>query len=66
MPNTTAWGQGINTISWGTIYNESWFGEYIFNQVVGDANDFAVRLANDAGIMEAHICLVDNMENTLR
>ena len=65
MPNTTAWGQGINTIGWGKIYSESWFGEYIFYSVVGDANDFAVRVADDSGTFEAHACLVDNMENTL-
>lgn len=61
-----AWGQGINTIGWGTIYNESWIGEYIFTKVVGDANDLEKRVADDSGTMEAHICLVDNMEKSLR
>ena len=34
-----AWGQGINSISWGAIYNKSWVSEYIFTTVVGDANE---------------------------
>jgi len=63
---STAWGQGINTIGWGTIYNESWIGEYIFTSIVGDANDLEKRVADDSGTMEAHICLVDNMEKSLR
>lgn len=62
----TAWGQGINTIGWGKIYGESWWGEYIFYKVASDANDFAVRVVNDGGTMEAHACLVDNMDKTLR
>ncbi len=61
-----AWGQGINAISWGTIYNQSNIGEYIFTKVVGDANDLEQRVANDSGTMEAHICLVNNMEKSLR
>ena len=63
---STAWGQGINAIGWGTIYNESWIGEYIFTSIVGDANDLEKRVADDSGTMEAHICLVDNMEKSLR
>ena len=63
---STAWGQGINTIGWGTIYNESWIGEYIFTSIVGDANDLEKRVADGSGTMEAHICLVDNMEKSLR
>lgn len=62
----TAWGQGINTIGWGKIYGESWWGEYIFYKVSSDANDFAVRVVNDGGTMEAHACLVDNMDKTLK
>jgi len=42
---------------WGTVYNESWIGEYIFTKVVGDANDLEKRVADDSGTMEAHICL---------
>lgn len=61
-----AWGQGINAIGWGTVYNESNVGEYIFTKVVGDANDLEKRVADDSGTMEAHICLVDNMEKSLR
>ena len=63
---STAWGQGINAIGWGTIYNESWIGEYIFTSIVGDANDLEKRVADDSGTMEARICLVDNMEKSLR
>ena len=61
-----AWGQGINKISWGTIYNQSNIGEYIFTKIVGDANDLEQRVSDDSGVMEAHICLVNNMEKTLR
>ena len=61
-----AWGQGINSISWGSIYNDSWWGEYIFSRAVGDANDFAARVADDNGTMEAHICVANNLEKTLR
>lgn len=63
---STAWGQGINSIGWGTIYNESNIGEYIFTSIVGDANDLEQRVADDSGTMEAHICLVNNMEKSLR
>jgi len=61
-----AWGQGINSISWGTVYNQSWVSEYIFTSVVGDANDLEQRVADDSGTMEAHICLVNNMKKSLR
>lgn len=61
----TAWGQGINTIGWGKIYSESWFGEYIFYNVVGDANGLGTRVVDESGTFEAHDCLIDNMENTL-
>ena len=61
-----AWGQGINSISWGAIYNKSWVSEYILTTVVGDANELEKRVADDSGTMEAHICLVDNMEKSLR
>ena len=62
----TNWGKIINAIGFGTIYNESWFGEYIFSLVVGDANDFGKRVSDDSGTMEAHSQLVDTMEKSLR
>ena len=62
----TNWGKIINNIGFGTIYNESWFGEYIFSLVVGDANDFSKRVSDDSGTMEAHSQLVDTMEKSLR
>lgn len=63
---STNWGQGINSIGWGSIYNKSWVGEYIFISIVGDANELEKRVADESGTMEAHICLVNNMEKSLR
>lgn len=66
MKNKFAWGQGINKIDWGSIYNQSWVGEYIFLTVVGDGNALYKRVSNDSGLMEAHACLVDNINKTLK
>ena len=60
------WGIGANPISWGTIYNQSWVGEYIFLTCVGDGNDFAKMLLDASATMEAQDCLVNNMNKTLR
>ena len=61
-----AWGQGINAVNWGKIYNQSWVGEYIFLTCVGDGNDFAKRLLDASATMEAQDCLVNNMNKSLR
>lgn len=60
------WGISANPISWGTIYNQSWVGEYIFLTCVGDGNDFYKRLSDASATMEAQDCLVNNMEKSLR
>lgn len=59
------WGQIQNNIGHGTIYNQSWIGEYIFTTVVGDANDFYKRVSDDSGTMEAHTSLVITSTNSL-
>jgi len=61
-----AWGQGINAVNWGKIYNQSWVGEYIFLTCVGDGNDYEVRLAAASATIEAHACLVNNMNKSLK
>jgi hypothetical protein len=60
-----SWGQIQNSIGHGTIYNESWVGEYIFTSVVGDGNDFYKRVNDDSGTMEAHTSLVITTTNSL-
>jgi hypothetical protein len=49
----TAWGLVINNIGFGTIYNESWVGQYPFVSIVGDANDLYKRVSDASGTMEA-------------
>ena len=61
----TSWGQIQNNIGHGTIYNESWIGEYIFTKVVGDANDFYKRVTDDSGTFEGHSSLVILTTNSL-
>jgi hypothetical protein len=51
------WGTITNNISYGTIYNESWTGEYKFVTIVGDGNDMYKRITDDSGSMEANACL---------
>ena len=63
---TSNWGKIINNIGFGTIYNQSWFGEYIFSLVVGDANDFSKRVSDDSGTMEAHSQLGDPVKISCR
>ncbi len=62
----TSWGQIQNNIGHGTIYNESWVGEYIFIKVVGDANDLFKRVSDDSGTFEAHTSLVITTKNSLK
>jgi len=62
----TSWGQIQNNIGYGTIYNQTWVGEYIFLTVVGDGNDFAKRVSDDSGTMEAHTTLVGNLNYSLK
>ena len=62
----TNFGQIQNKIGFGSIYNQSWVGEYIFLKVVGDGNDFYKKVSDDSGTFEAHTCLVNKMEKTLR
>ena len=59
-------GMAINEIGFGTIYNESWIGEYIFLTVVGDGNDYRKRVLDDSGTMESQAELVTTMEKSLR
>lgn len=59
------WGQIQNKIGYGTIYNETWTGEYVFIPVVGDANDLYKRVADDSGTFEAHTSLVITSTNSL-
>lgn len=61
-----SWGQVINNISFGTIYNESWTGEYPFVTIVGDANDLYKRTTDDTATMEAHSCLVTTFNNSVQ
>lgn len=60
------WGIAANTIDWGTIYNESWVGEYIFTKCVGDGIDLAYRVTQAGGTIEAQDCLANNMNKTLK
>jgi hypothetical protein len=62
----SAWGTIINNISYGTIYNESWTGEYKFVTIVGDGNDMYKRITDDSGSMEANACLVNTFNNTIK
>ena len=62
----TNFGQIQNKIGFGSIYNQSWVGEYIFLKVVGDGNDFYKTVSDDSGTFEAQTCLVNKMEKTLR
>ena len=66
MSNVNNWGQAINKIGYGTVYNESWVGEYVFLSIVGDANDLESRVAADNGTMEAHGSMVLTMQKSLR
>lgn len=59
------WGIAANPISWGTIYNQSWVGEYIFLKVVGDSNDYNKRVTDAGGLIESQDCLAKNMSSTL-
>lgn len=61
----TNWGQIQNNKGWGTIYNQTWVGEYIFTSVVGDANDLYKRVSDDSGTFEAHTSLVITSTNSL-
>jgi hypothetical protein len=47
----TGWGKVINNIGFGTIYNESWVGQYPFVSIVGDANDLYKRVSDASGTM---------------
>ena len=60
----TAWGLVINKIGFGTIYNESWVGQYPFVSIVGDANDLYKRVGS--GTMEAQECLVETFNNSVK
>jgi hypothetical protein len=62
----TNWGQAQNNTGWGSIYNQSWVGEYIFLTVVGDGNDYSKRVSDDSGTMEAHTTLVGNLNYSLK
>ena len=59
----TGWGKIINNIGFGTIYNESWVGQYPFVSIVGDANDLYKRVS---GTMEAQECLVETFNNSVK
>ena len=59
------WGTITNNIGHGTIYNESWTGEYKFVTIVGDENDMYKRITDDSGSMEANACLVNTFNNTI-
>jgi hypothetical protein len=63
------WGTITNNIGHGTIYNESWTGEYKleykFVTIVGDGNDMYKRITDDSGSMEANACLVNTFNNTI-
>jgi hypothetical protein len=61
----TNWGQIQNNSGWGTIYNQTWFGQFIFYNVVGDANDLYKRVSDDSGTFEAHTSLVITSTNSL-
>jgi hypothetical protein len=61
----TNWGQIQNNKGWGTIYNQTWFGQFIFYNVVGDANDLYKRVSDDSGTFEAHTSLVITSTNSL-
>lgn len=61
----TNWGQIQNNSGWGSIYSRTWFGEFIFYNVVGDANDLYKRVADDSGTFEAHTSLVITSTNSL-
>ena len=60
------WGTITNNIGHGTIYNESWTGEYKFVTIVGDGNDMYKRIPDDSGSMEANACLVNTFNNTIK
>jgi hypothetical protein len=62
----TAWGKVINNIGFGTIYNESWVGQYPFVSIVGDANDLYKRVSDAGGTMEAQECLVETFNNSVK
>ena len=59
------WGTITNNIGHGTIYNESWTGEYKIVTIVGDGNDMYKRVTDDSGSMEANACLVNTFNNTI-
>ena len=60
------WGKVINNIGFGTIYNESWVGQYPFVSIVGDANDLYKRVDDTGGTMEAQACLVETFNNSVQ
>jgi len=62
----TAWGKIINTIGFGSVYNESWVGEYPFLDIVAEANDYRKRVLDDSGTIEAQESLVDTFNNTVK
>lgn len=62
----TAWGKIINKIGYGTIYNDSWVGQYPFVSIVGDANDLYKRVSDASGTMEAQECLVETFNKTVQ
>ena len=62
----TGWGKIINNIGFGTIYNESWTGQYPFVSIVGDANDLYKRVDDAGGTMEAQECLVETFNKSVQ
>lgn len=65
MANSSSWGQSINTIGFGKIYQTTYFGEYIFTELVGDFNDYYKRVNDDSGTLENQAYSFNNLFNTL-